>query len=59
LLLARQSSKRESSFGENEICYPELVDDGINGHDGHLTWLHGIANEIGLELESYEEQKAA
>jgi hypothetical protein len=46
-------------FGDNEICYPELVDDGLNNHEGHLTWLHAIVAEIGLELETYEEQEAA
>ncbi|RPI22657.1 MAG: hypothetical protein EHM61_21725 [Acidobacteria bacterium] len=47
------------SFGESEIAYPELVDDGINNHEGHISWLHAVVTEIGLELETFENQRAA
>jgi hypothetical protein len=45
-------------FGENEICYPELVDDGIDKQDDHLDWLHDIVAEIGLPLETCEAKAA-
>ncbi|HXK61325.1 MAG TPA: hypothetical protein PLP42_15675 [Acidobacteriota bacterium] len=46
------------SFDKSEISSFQLVDDGINNHEGHIAWLESIAAEIGQELENCEEEAA-